>query len=81
MDSLADALAGTAGTIVGKVVTYPLDFLKVKVQVSGVGITEAQIRAEVYQKHGFLGFYQGLGPKVMKSSIQKSHNVFSCNDF
>ena len=71
MDSLADALAGTAGTIVGKVVTYPLDFLKVKVQVSGVGITEAQIRAEVYQRYGFLGFYQGLGPKVMKSSIQK----------
>ena len=71
MDSLADALAGTAGTIVGKLFTYPLDFLKVKVQVSGAGVTPAQIRAEVLKEHGVLGFYQGLGPKVVKSSTQK----------
>eukprot|EP00943_MAST-04B_sp_MAST-4B-sp1_P002342 g2342.t1 len=71
MDSLADALAGTAGTVVGKLFTYPLDFLKVKVQVSGVGVTPAQIRTEVLQEHGVLGFYQGLGPKLVKSSTQK----------
>lgn len=71
MDSLADALAGTAGTVVGKFFTYPLDFLKVKVQVSGVGVTPAQIRAEVLKEHGILGFYQGLGPKLVKSSTQK----------
>ena len=53
MDSLADALAGTAGTIVGKLFTYPLDFLKVKVQVSGAGVTPAQIRAEVLRNMVF----------------------------
>ena len=71
MDSFADALAGAVGTVVGKSVTYPLDFLKVRMQVSGMGVTQKQIVAEVYNKKGILGFYAGLGPKVMKSSTQK----------
>ena len=71
MDSFADALAGAAGTVVGKTFTYPLDYLKVRLQVSGLGVTQDQIVSEVYRKEGVLGFYAGLGPKVMKSSTQK----------
>ena len=70
-EALADAIAGMAGTIVGKFCTYPLDFLKVRVQVSAAGITQQQIIRQVYSKDGIFGFYAGVGAKVTKSSIQK----------
>ena len=68
---LADAIAGMAGTIVGKFATYPLDFLKVRVQVSGIGVTQSEIISKVYAEDGVAGFYAGCGAKVTKSSIQK----------
>jgi hypothetical protein len=68
---LADAVAGMAGTIVGKFATYPLDFLKVRVQVSGAGVTQSEIISKVYAADGLIGFYAGCGAKVTKSSIQK----------
>ena len=70
-EALSDAIAGTAGTVVGNFFTYPLDFLKVRVQVSGAGISQGDIVHQVYSSAGIFGFYAGCGAKVLKSSIQK----------
>jgi len=70
-DALANAIAGMAGTVVGKTATYPLDFLKVRVQVSKAGVTQSQIVRQVLAESGVLGFYAGVGAKVTKSGLQK----------
>ena len=80
MDSLADMLAGTAGTIVGSCDLSPRLFESKSSSVRRWNYRGTNTSREVYQRYGFLGFYQGLGPKVMKSSI-RNPLCFFCNDF
>lgn len=71
LEAFASAAAGGLGSVVSKVFTYPLDFLKVKLSVKTKEETAGLIISGVLKEHGVLGLYKGISPKLAKSFAQK----------
>ena len=71
LEAFASALAGALGSIVSKLCTYPLDFLKVKLSVKKKEETWGSIVSAVLKQYGVMGLYMGITPKLAKSAAQK----------
>merc|ERR1719295_1241135 len=74
-------LFGTAGGIVAKTCTAPLERLTTHRQASidsrhSIGT----VVSEIYREEGFTGFWRGNGLNVFRASIQKG-SLFALNDF
>ena len=60
LEAFASAAAGGLGSVVSKLFTYPLDFLKVKLSVKDKEETAASIIGGVMKQHGVTGLYKGI---------------------
>jgi len=59
-------LLGMISGSLGPLVNHPLDVLKTRIQCSETRVSSLQVLSEVYRNHGLLGFYKGLGPRLLR---------------
>jgi hypothetical protein len=68
-DAVIEAMNGGVGSLTSKLVTFPLDLIKTRAASSPLQTQE--VIADIFKRQGLLGFYQGLGPKLVKSVTGK----------
>lgn len=71
VESLTTAISAAVAAVAGKFIIYPLDFFKLRLSAKQEHETAGSIFADVYKKHGILGVYLGLGPRLVRSFAQK----------
>ena len=72
MEAFANALAGSVGTGVSKLVCYPLDTAKVRLSSTGFeGMGTLGVLRGIVSEEGMLGLYRGINNKLLKSCTQK----------
>jgi len=74
---LLDILAGTAGGIAGKVIEYPFDTIKVRMQAGGTGQFPSYANSNdamyaIYRQEGFKGFFRGMSLPLAGTILETS---------
>ena len=71
LDSLSVAISAAVSAVAAKVVIYPLDFFKLRLSVKTANETVSSILKQTLERHGIFGIYMGLGPRLVRTGIQK----------
>lgn len=74
---LLDILAGTAGGIAGKVIEYPFDTIKVRMQAGGTGQFPSYANSNeatyaIWRQEGFKGFFRGMSLPLAGTILETS---------
>lgn len=56
---------------VAKLLVYPIDFFKLRLSVKSADETVSTILAKTISEHGVFGVYLGLGPRLVRTFVQK----------
>jgi solute carrier family 25 (mitochondrial folate transporter), member 32 len=76
---IAPLVAGLVGGAVSTILLYPLDLIKVRLQVnetSGCRLSSFTVMNTILKHEGILGLYQGLSPAIVGSAVSWGGYLF-----
>ena len=68
-------LCSSSAACIAEIFTFPIDTTRVRVQMTGKKVGMFATAAEVYQKQGFMTFYKGISPALVRQFVQCGMNL------
>lgn len=64
--TISPFILGAISGSIGPILNNPIDVIKTRMQSSTTEVSITKVIKDVLQKHGILGFYKGLGPRLLR---------------